>query len=106
MVLKRVSDFAKVPDWMGTAVIGIFASMLGFAVMWGTLKSEVQAQGTAQAVDSSDIKQLIVGQASMVTAVKALTIGQEQLHQDFQSLMDTNSRSRNNSARLSQAGVP
>lgn len=93
----------NIPDWVGTAIVGILASVITGAFMWGSLKSEVSAQVTAQSVDASDIKQLISGQAQIGEAVKALTIGQEQLHQDFLSLMDRHGVGRDNSSTSSSA---
>ncbi len=62
-----------IPDWVGNAVVTLILAGLSFAFMWGSLKSEVSAQVTAQATDASDIKQLISSQARMEAAVDSLT---------------------------------
>lgn len=80
------------PDWVGTAIVGSIAGMLGCAFAWGSLRSEVSAQGTAQSVDASDIKRLISGQSEVKSAVIALTKDQEQLHYDLVLFMNANGR--------------
>lgn len=98
-------DLAKVPDWLGTALVSICASIIGLACMWGSLKSEVQAQVTAQAVDASDIKTLISGQAEVKATVNGLSQRLDQQHQDFLSLMNRYRSSRNNTSSGSTPGI-
>ena len=85
---------SKVPDWVATLTVAAVTSLFGFAVMWGTMRSEVQAQVTAQAIDASDIKTLISGQAEMKASVNDLARDQEQLHRDFLSFMDADRAGR------------
>ena len=81
-------DLEKIPDWVATVLVAVVTSLFGLACMWGSLKSEVQAQVTAQAVDASDIKTLISGQAEMKATVNSIAQDQKQLHQDLLSLMN------------------
>ncbi len=90
----------SIPDWAGTAIVGAGVSLVGFAVMWGSLKSEVSAQVTAQSADASDIKQLIATQAGLAATVNALAVDQKQLHIDFLAFMDAYGMDRNNSTIL------
>lgn len=88
-------NIGDIPDWVGNAIVGIGVSLIGLACMWGSLKSEVSAQVTAQATDASDIKQLILGQARVEATVNLLVKDQELLHQDVLSLVNANGRRGN-----------
>jgi hypothetical protein len=92
------------PDWVGNALIGIIGGLIGCAFAWGQIRSEVSTQVTAQSADASDIKQLIIGQAGLVATVNAMSKTQEQLHIDFLTLMDAQSRSGDNSSLTRASG--
>lgn len=99
-------DLEKIPDWVGTVLVAIVTSLFGLACMWGSLKSEVSAQVTAQATDASDIKTLIIGQAEMKATVSGLAKDQEQLHEDFLTLMNRHtSRYSPSGTKLNAPGI-
>ena len=98
-------NFNKIPDWVATLILGLVTAILGMAVAWGQLRSEVSAQVTAQGVDSADIKQLIIGQASLQETVKDISDDVKQIHQDNLAVMNAYGLSGNHSPLHSASGT-
>lgn len=92
-MLKELRN--NLPEWLPTLAFEVLILMIGFAVQWGALNTQVKAAINAEKVDTLDLKEISKQVSALDATLRGMDKRMDEMQKDVRELRTSYRSDRN-----------